>query len=67
MSLVTRLLALEQRRSGAYVTEAELVALVDAVARERDLPVEELLAETRTVLALTPAAREAYAAGEGDT
>ena len=62
MTLITRLLDLEQRRSGTYVTEAELVALVDAVARERDLPFEELLTEMRTVLAMTPAAREAYAA-----
>ena len=64
MSLVTRLLALERRRSGEDSTEAGLVAAVDAVARERDLPFEELLAETRHVLAMTPAEREAYAAGE---
>ncbi len=77
MSLSSRLDRLERRGRGEDSTEAELRAKADAVAREHDLPVDEVLEEMERILAMPPADRdaycaavlaetEAYAAGEGD-
>ncbi len=78
MNFSGRLDRLEGRERGEGYTEAELRAKADAVAREHDLPVEEVLAELKRILAMPPADRDAYCAavlaeteadatGEGDT
>jgi len=77
MTINRRLDRLERRDRGERYTEAELRATADALGREHDLPVEEVLAELKRILALPPADRDAYcaavlaepeadAAGEGD-
>ena len=59
MNVTGRLDRLERRERGEGYTEAELRAKAHAVAREHDLPVEEVLEEMKRFLALPPAARDA--------
>ena len=60
MRLSSRLVALERRHARLTYTDAELRARLDPVAREHDVSLDELVAETRRVLAMTDAEREAY-------
>jgi enamine deaminase RidA (YjgF/YER057c/UK114 family) len=62
VNLNGRLERLERRGRGEGYTEAELRATADAVAREHDLPVEEVLAEMERWLARTPAEQAAFIA-----
>jgi hypothetical protein len=57
MGLTTRLTRLERRQTGQIYDEAALRAVVDARARAEDLPFDELLAETKRLLAMTPVER----------
>jgi hypothetical protein len=60
MTINGRLDRLERRARGEDSTEADLRAKADAVAREHDLPVEEVLTELKRILAMPPADRDAY-------